>query len=126
MSKRSWKRREINIPDDESENYRHPMSLGIGIVGTGMQKLVRRRSIKSTRTRKESTSRRSHSVAPASDDRRIVGLRRAKVPLMVYSCGGFTRCFRIARFYDVEGPPIGVTYDEDDSSRKKLNPEFED
>ena len=28
------------------------------------------------------------------EKRRIVGIRRAKVPLMVYSCGGFTRCFR--------------------------------
>ena len=30
------------------------------------------------------------------------GLRRAKVPMMVYSCGGFSRCFRVCRFYDVE------------------------
>ena len=29
---------------------------------------------------------------------------------MVYSCGGFSRCFRIARFYDLEGPPVGVEY----------------
>jgi hypothetical protein len=28
------------------------------------------------------------------EKRRIIGLRHAKVPLMVYSCGGFTRCFR--------------------------------
>jgi hypothetical protein len=56
------------------------------------------------------------------EERRITGLRRAKVPLMVYSCGGFTRCFRIARFYDVDGPPIGVTYDA--SSRAALNPDI--
>ena len=30
------------------------------------------------------------------------GLRKAKVPMMVYSCGGFSRCFRVCRFYDVE------------------------
>ena len=41
---------------------------------------------------------------------------------MVYSCGGFTRCFRIARFYDVDGPPIGVTYDA--NSRAALNPDI--
>merc|ERR1719323_2415957 len=28
--------------------------------------------------------------------RKVTGLRKAKVPLMVYSCGGFSRCFRIA------------------------------
>ena len=32
----------------------------------------------------------------------LSGLRRAKVPMMVYSCGGFSRCFRVCRFYDVE------------------------
>jgi len=53
---------------------------------------------------------------------RITGLRRAKVPLMVYSCGGFTRCFRIARFYSSEGPPIGINYDR--NTRQALNPEL--
>ena len=33
------------------------------------------------------------------------GLRKAKVPMMVYSCGGFSRCFRVCRFYDVEVRP---------------------
>merc|ERR1719270_298839 len=42
--------------------------------------------------------------------RKVTGLRKAKVPLMVYSCGGFSRCFRIARFYDCEGPPVGIEY----------------
>ena len=56
------------------------------------------------------------------EEKRITGLRRAKVPLMVYSCGGFTRCFRIARFYDVDGPPIGVTYDA--NSRAAFNPDI--
>jgi len=55
------------------------------------------------------------------EEKRITGLRRAKVPLMVYSCGGFTRCFRIARFYDVDGPPIGIKYDAE--SRAALNPD---
>jgi len=57
------------------------------------------------------------------EEKRITGLRRAKVPLMVYSCGGFTRCFRIARFYDVDGPPIGVNY-SDPNSRDALNPDI--
>jgi len=56
------------------------------------------------------------------EEKRITGLRRAKVPLMVYSCGGFTRCFRIARFYDVDGPPIGIKYDAE--SRAALNPDI--
>ena len=56
------------------------------------------------------------------EEKRITGLRRAKVPLMVYSCGGFTRCFRIARFYDVDGPPIGIKYDAD--ARAALNPDI--
>merc|ERR1719292_2405 len=47
----------------------------------------------------------------ASYYRKVTGLRRAKVPMMVYSCGGFSRCFRVCRFYDVEGPPVGVEYD---------------
>ena len=52
------------------------------------------------------------------------GLRKAKVPLMVYSCGGFSRCFRIARFYDLEGPPVGVEYARPEDERKALNPEL--
>eukprot|EP00092_Neocalanus_flemingeri_P087105 GFUD01109863.1.p1 GENE.GFUD01109863.1~~GFUD01109863.1.p1 ORF type:complete len:336 (-),score=88.07 GFUD01109863.1:717-1628(-) len=67
----------------------------------------------------------------ASYFRKVTGLRRAKVPLMVYSCGGFSRCFRIARFYDVEGPPVGVEYsrnpdvpNEHRDDRKELNPDL--
>ena len=56
-------------------------------------------------------------------DRKIIGLRRSKVPMMVYSHGGFSRCFRIARRYQVEGPPIGVEYDQD--TRTALNPEVQ-
>ena len=33
--------------------------------------------------------------------------------MMVYSHGGFSRCFRIARRYQVDGPPVGVRYDDD-------------
>ena len=44
------------------------------------------------------------------------GLRKAKVPMMVYSCGGFSRCFRVCRFYDVEVRPghfWGIRFDND-------------
>jgi len=63
----------------------------------------------------------------ASYFRKVTGLRRAKVPLMVYSCGGFSRCFRVARFYDVEGPPVGVEYERPGltkDTRKELNPDL--
>jgi len=58
--------------------------------------------------------------------RKVTGLRRAKVPLMVYSCGGFSRCFRVARFYDVDGPPVGIEYDRPATGeeRRRLNPEL--
>jgi len=56
--------------------------------------------------------------------RKVTGLRKAKVPLMVYSCGGFSRCFRIARFYDLEGPPVGVEYSKTEDERRALNPEL--
>ena len=36
------------------------------------------------------------------EHRKIKGLKHSKVPMMVYSCGGFSRCFRVCRFYDVE------------------------
>ncbi|QQP51691.1 Uncharacterized protein FKW44_013125, partial [Caligus rogercresseyi] len=86
--------------------YRHPASLGIGVIGTGNQRLVRRNVHRATRFKALEESRESS----VDEDRRILGLRRAKVPLMVYSCGGFTRCYRLARFYSVDGPPIGLKY----------------
>jgi len=52
-------------------------------------------------------------VAAEDDHRKIKGLRKSKVSMMVYSHGGFSRCFRIARRYQVEGPPIGVEYEEE-------------
>merc|ERR1711892_249697 len=33
-------------------------------------------------------------------------------------------CFRIARFYDIEGPPVGVEYSRPDDDRKSLNPDL--
>ena len=53
-----------------------------------------------------------------------LGLRKAKVPLMVYSCGGFSRCFRVARFYDAEGPPVGIVYERPEDERRSLNPDL--
>lgn len=62
----------------------------------------------------------------ASYYRKVTGLRRAKVPMMVYSCGGFSRCFRICRFYDIEGPPVGIEYARDagGDGRRDLNPDL--
>jgi len=51
-------------------------------------------------------------MAVEDDHRKIKGLRKSKVSMMVYSHGGFSRCFRIARRYQVEGPPIGVEYED--------------
>merc|ERR1719431_1953716 len=51
-------------------------------------------------------------VAVEDDHRKIKGLRKSKVSMMVYSHGGFSRCFRIARRYQVEGPPISVEYED--------------
>jgi len=53
------------------------------------------------------------------EHRKIKGLKHSKVPMMVYSHGGFSRCFRIARRYQVDGPPIGVEYFEDQENPDK-------
>jgi len=82
---------------------------------------IMRQSQSLSRLRKLSESHREAEKEEQAK-RHITGLRRAKVPLMVYSCGGFTRCFRIARYYSTEGPPIGVTYDR--NTRQALNPEL--
>lgn len=76
------------------------------------------------RRRREEAAEEAEKETKTSYYRKVTGLRRAKVPLMVYSCGGFSRCFRIARFYDSEGPPVGVTYDRDFESRAALNPDL--
>ena len=59
---------------------------------------------------------------PEEDHRRIKGLRKAKVSMMVYSHGGFSRCFRIARRYQVEGPPIGVEYEDENTDTVHKEP----
>merc|ERR1719219_226768 len=91
---------------------------------------IRRGSIKRqseiVREKKKSRQeeREEEKLRQASYFRKVTGLRKAKVPLMVYSCGGFSRCFRIARFYDLEGPPVGVEYERPEDERKALNPEL--
>jgi len=91
---------------------------------------IRRGSVKRqseiVREKKKSRQeeREEEKLRQASYFRKVTGLRKAKVPLMVYSCGGFSRCFRIARFYDLEGPPVGVEYERPEDERKALNPEL--
>ena len=80
------------------------------------------RQSQSVQRRKLSELRRTEEDQKREEEKRIKCLRRAKVPLMVYSCGGFTRCFRIAKFYDLEGPPIGMEYEG--NSRAALNPDI--
>jgi len=76
-------------------------------------------------SRKRAEEREEERQRKKSYYRQIAGLRKAKVPLMVYSCGGFSRCFRLARFYDPEGPPVGVVYTRPETDlRKELNPEL--
>jgi len=76
-------------------------------------------------SRKRAEEREEERQRKKSYYRQIAGLRKAKVPLMVYSCGGFSRCFRLARFYDAEGPPVGVVYTRpENDARKELNPEL--
>jgi len=76
-------------------------------------------------SRKRAEEREEERQRKKSYYRQIAGLRKAKVPLMVYSCGGFSRCFRLARFYDPEGPPVGVVYTRPENDvRKELNPEL--
>merc|ERR1711874_169621 len=63
------------------------------------------------KSKQEEREKEGEEARKASYYRKVTGLRRAKVPMMVYSCGGFSRCFRVCRFYDVEGPPVGVEYE---------------
>ena len=53
---------------------------------------------------------RDFDVKEVEDYRKVVGLKSSKVPMMVYSHGGFSRCFRIARRYQVDGPPVGIKW----------------
>ena len=61
-------------------------------------------------------------MAAEDDHKRIKGLRKSKVSMMVYSHGGFSRCFRIARRYQVEGPPIGVEYEDESTDTVHKEP----
>merc|ERR1712228_814466 len=82
---------------------------------------VKRQSeIQREKKKSRQEEREEEKARKASYYRKVTGLRRAKVPMMVYSCGGFSRCFRVCRFYDVEGPPVGVEYSRPDDDRKSL------
>merc|ERR1712192_169643 len=78
----------------------------------GARGSVKRQSeIQREKKKSRQEEREEEKLRKASYYRKVPGLRRAKVPMMVYSCGGFSRCFRVCRFYDVEGPPVGVEYE---------------
>merc|ERR1740123_2671095 len=78
----------------------------------GARGSVKRQSeIQREKKKSRQEEREEEKLRKASYYRKVTGLRRAKVPMMVYSCGGFSRCFRVCRFYDVEGPPVGVEYE---------------
>jgi len=78
----------------------------------GARGSVKRQSeIQREKKKSRQEEREEEKARKASYYRKVTGLRRAKVPMMVYSCGGFSRCFRVCRFYDVEGPPVGVEYE---------------
>jgi len=99
-------------------------------VEVGARGSVKRQSqIMREKKKSRQEEREEEKARKASYYRKVTGLRRAKVPMMVYSCGGFSRCFRVCRFYDVEGPPVGVEYDRAASkvgadSRRELNPDL--
>jgi len=96
-----------------------------GGAGTVRRGSVKRQSeIMREKKKSRQEEREEEKQRQASYFRKVTGLRKAKVPLMVYSCGGFSRCFRIARFYDLEGPPVGVEYERPEDERKALNPEL--
>merc|ERR1719201_2843849 len=78
----------------------------------GARGSVKRQSgIQREKKKSRQEEREEEKARKASYYRKVTGLRKAKVPMMVYSCGGFSRCFRVCRFYDVEGPPVGVEYE---------------
>merc|ERR1719348_350088 len=122
-----------DIPDVAIPELREGKVAGVGVrmrdhsggAGTIKRGSVKRQSeIMREKKKSRQEERDEERERKASYFRKVTGLRRAKVPLMVYSCGGFSRCFRIARFYDVEGPPVGVEYARPDDDRKSLNPEL--
>merc|ERR1719400_1580264 len=79
--------------------------------GTGRGSVKRQSDIQREKKKSRQEEREEEKARKASYYRRVTGLRKAKGPMMVYSCGGFSRCFRVCRFYDVEGPPVGVEYE---------------
>jgi len=122
-----------DIPDVAIPELREGKVAGVGVrmrdhsggAGTIKRGSVKRQSeIMREKKKSRQEERDEDRERNASYFRRVTGLRRAKVPLMVYSCGGFSRCFRIARFYDVEGPPVGVEYARAGDDRRSLNPEL--
>lgn len=93
----------------------------------GARGSVKRQSeIQREKKKSRQEEREEEKLRKQSYYRKVTGLRRAKVPMMVYSCGGFSRCFRVCRFYDVEGPPVGVEYEAAKAadSRRELNPDL--
>merc|ERR1719402_1353859 len=85
---------------------------------------IKRQSELLRESRKKAQEREEERQRKRSYYRQIAGLRKAKVPMMVYSCGGFSRCFRVARYYDVEGPPVGVVFERPEDERRSLNPDL--
>jgi len=113
---------KVEIPKLREGVTMRDHSGGAGTIRRGSVK--RQSEIMREKKKSRQEEREEEKQRQASYFRKVTGLRKAKVPLMVYSCGGFSRCFRIARFYDLEGPPVGVEYERPESERKALNPEL--
>jgi len=118
--------RRFNFSDDNDDS-----GDGVNMRGMNYQQLMRakRGSIKRQsellrESRRKAQEREEERQRKRSYYRQITGFRKAKVPTMVYSCGGFSRCFRVARFYDAEGPPVGVVFEKPEDERKSLNPDL--
>jgi len=126
--------RSGNMPKLEEDSLRRPgetVSLAEKIrmrnAAKGARGSVKRQSeIQREKKKSRQEEREEERQRKASYYRKVTGLRRAKVPMMVYSCGGFSRCFRVCRFYDVEGPPVGVEYEPAAGldTRRELNPDL--
>jgi len=107
------------------EGYQIPGVTMRGIKGNRTS--IKRQSEILRDSRKKAQEREEERQRKKSYYRQVAGLKKAKVPLMVYSCGGFSRCFRLANFYDCEGPPVGVLYNRPEDyadARRSLNPDL--
>jgi hypothetical protein len=107
------------------EGYQIPGVTMRGIKGNRTS--IKRQSEILRDSRKKAQEREEERQRKKSYYRQVAGLKKAKVPLMVYSCGGFSRCFRLANFYDCEGPPVGVLYSRPEDyadARRSLNPDL--